>query len=60
MLWKLNMEQALASSFDSAVGKSVENEQNQHFNNILDTSVMVDPRKSAYFKPRPEEYDIEE
>lgn len=54
------MENILSNSFDSAMGKSLENEQNQNFNNILDTSVMVDPRKSTYFKPRPEEYDIEE
>lgn len=54
------MDEMLSNSNDSAMGKSVENEQNQNFNNILDTSVMVDPRKSVYFKPRPEDYDIEE
>lgn len=54
------MEEIANQSSDSAVGNSIENEQNQNFENILDTSIMVDPRKSIYYKPRPEDYDIEE
>lgn len=57
MLWKLNMDVLNTSDFSSAQ-RSMENDRN--LENILDTSVMIDPRKSIHFKYRPEEYDIME
>lgn len=57
MLWKLNMEILNGSDMSSAQ-QSSENDRN--FENILDTSVMIDPRKSVHYKYRPEEYDIME
>lgn len=42
----------------SAAQRSIENDRN--LENILDTSVMIDPRKSVHYKYRPEEYDIME
>lgn len=57
MIWKLNME-LLNCSDASSQQKSIENDHN--LENILDTSVMIDPRKSIHHKYRPEDYDIEE
>lgn len=55
------MTEMLSNSIDSAVGNSIDNEnQNPNLNNIHDTSIMVDPRKSIFFKPKPEEYEIDE
>lgn len=56
MLWKLNIDVANVSEASSQ--RSTENDRN--FENILDTSVMIDPRKSHHHKYRPEEYDIME
>lgn len=56
MLWKLNMDAANAS--DGSMQRSTENDRN--LENILDTSVMIDPRKSHHYKYRAEEYDIME
>lgn len=58
MLWKLNLDIWNTSSVSSQQQRSIENDHN--LANILDTSVMVDPRKSVYHKYRPEDYDIEE
>lgn len=38
--------------------KSMENDHN--LENILDTSIMIDPRKSNHYKYRPEDFDIME
>lgn len=57
MLWKLNMDIMNGSDFSSAHG-SIENDRNME--NILDTSIMIDPRKSTHYKYRPEDYDIME
>lgn len=57
MLWKLNMD-ILNGSDLSAAQRSIENDRN--LENILDTSVMIDPRKSLHYKYRSEEYDIME
>lgn len=57
MLWKLNLDTWNTSEVSSQQ-RSIENDQN--LGNILDTSVMVDPRKSMHHKYRPEDYDIEE
>lgn len=59
MLWQLNMEELTSNSYEATPTHSTENKQNQNMENILDTSVMVDPRKSVYYKSRPEEYDVE-
>lgn len=56
MLWKLNLDVVNTSEVSSQ--RSMENDRN--FENILDTSVMIDPRKSQHHKYRPEEYDIME
>lgn len=45
------------SDFSSAQ-RSMENDRN--LENILDTSVMIDPRKSMHYKYRPDDYDIME
>lgn len=60
MLWQLNMDQLSSHSYEATPRNSTSNEQNQNMENILDTSVMVDPRKSVYYKPRPEDYDVED
>lgn len=56
MLWKLNIDVSNISEASSQ--RSIENDRN--FENILDTSVMIDPRKSQHHKYRSEEYDIME
>lgn len=48
----------LNASDVSSAQRSIENDRN--FENILDTSVMIDPRKSTHYKYRPEDYDIME
>lgn len=59
MLWKLNVDILNASDVSSTTQRtSMENDRN--LENILDTSIMVDPRKSQHYKYRPEEYDIME
>lgn len=60
MLWQLNMDQLASNSYEAAPRSSTDNEQNHNMENILDTSVMVDPRKSVYYKPRPEDYDVDD
>lgn len=42
----------------SSAQRSIENDRN--LENILDTSVMIDPRKTTHYKFRPEDYDIME
>lgn len=56
MLWKLNME--ILNDSDVTTRQSMENDHN--LENILDTSVMIDPRKSLHYKYRPEDFEIEE
>lgn len=56
MLWNLNME--VLNHSDLAATRSMENDHN--LENILDTSVMVDPRKSLHYKHRPEDFEIED
>lgn len=56
MLWQLNMDAENLS--DVSTQRSMENDRN--LENILDTSVMIDPRKSHHYKRRPEDFDIED
>lgn len=56
MLWKLNMD--VANTSNASNHRSMENDRN--LENIMDTSVMIDPRKAKHYKYRPEDYDIME
>lgn len=59
MLWKLNMDPMATNLFDSTRNYNPKNDKNTNFENILDTSIMIDPRKSMYFKTTPEDFEIE-
>lgn len=56
MLWKLNMD--VVNDIDQTGRRSMENDHN--LENILDTSVMIDPRKSHHYKYRPDDFEIED
>ncbi|XP_031620731.1 POC1 centriolar protein homolog [Contarinia nasturtii] len=57
MLWSLNMDIINDNDISSAQ-RSIENDRNM--GNILDTSVMIDPRKTTHYKFCPDDYDIME
>lgn len=56
MLWKLNMD--ILDTSEASTQRSIENDRN--LENIMDTSIMIDPRKSLHYKYRPDDYDIME
>lgn len=43
---------------DDTTRRSIENDHN--LENILDTSIMIDPRKTNHYKYRPDDFDIME
>lgn len=45
MVWKLNMEEQLSVAANGTPRYSLDNDENENQENILDQSIMVDPRK---------------
>lgn len=62
MFWKFNMQEYLnitaPSSGDNSYNKT--NFENENVENILDNSIMVDPRKTAGYKFDTNPYEIDE
>lgn len=58
MVWKLNMEDQLAIGADAGPRYSLDNDENVNQENMLDESIMVDPRKmkAAY---KLDDYEME-
>lgn len=56
MLWKLNMD--ILDTSEASTQRSIEKDRN--LENIMDTSIMIDPRKSLHYECRPDDYDVME